>query len=553
MHKWLLLLAAFLPLAVAAQDSQLARDVTAYGAKGDGRTLCTAAINRAISERAAAGGGTVAVPAGKYRCGSIELLNNVTLRLEAGAVLVASTNRADYGAQRTSAIGESPGEGLITARQASNIAITGRGVIEGSGFYFVDPVKLKLTEGADYDKRRIRQGEDYLNPKYGTADGPLEPKDPRPGNLVRFFDCTNVLLSGVTIQNSPLWTVMAARCERVNITGVSINSFASGRRVPNDDGIDLVESRLIHISDCDIQTGDDCIAVLGSEKVTVENCTLSSRSTAVRVGFAGKNIRDCVFANLIIHDSNRGLGVYVRGLGSVENVLFSDIVIRTRLMTGHWWGKAEPIHVSAIVRDTNTDQLGQIRNIRFRNIVAESDDGIVLYGSPQSILRDISFDDVKIRVRNGPLQQSYGGNFDLRPNRDLNGALFAHDIPAFYGRYVEGVTMRGLSVAWDDGLPSFFSHAVELEDFNNIVIDALRGGPAPNSAEKSAITLARGRGISVRNCRATAGTAAFVSAGPAVEGGLFNNNDLRLAGKVFAPDNPSFQMDGNLLPGTAQR
>lgn len=295
MQKWLLLLLAF-PGLISAQENQLVRNVTAYGAKGDGETLCTAAINRAISECSAAGGGTVALPAGQFRCGSIELLDNVCLRLEAGAVLLASTNLADYGSQRTLAIGESPGEGLLTARHASNVAVTGRGVIEGNGMFFVDPVKLKLTEGTDYDKKYIRQGEDYLNPKYGTSDGPLEPREPRPGNLVRFFDCTNVLLSGVTIQNSPLWTVMVARCERVNLTGILINSFGSGRRVPNDDGIDLVESRLIHISDCDIQNGDDCIAVLGSEKVTVANCTLSSRSTAVRVGFAGKDIRDCVFS-----------------------------------------------------------------------------------------------------------------------------------------------------------------------------------------------------------------------------------------------------------------
>lgn len=177
-----------------------------------------------------------------------------------------------------------------------------------------------------------------MNPKYGTEDGPLEPKD-RPNNLIRFFNCTNILISGVTIQNSPIWTVHFVRCERVNITGVSINSFGSGRRVPNDDGIDLTDTRIVHISDCDIEDGDDGIVVLGGERITVANCTLSSRSAAVRVGFAGGEIRDCVFANLVIFDSNRGLAVNVRGAGSIENVLFSDIVIQTRLVTGHWWGR----------------------------------------------------------------------------------------------------------------------------------------------------------------------------------------------------------------------
>ncbi|HEY3861053.1 MAG TPA: glycosyl hydrolase family 28 protein [Verrucomicrobiae bacterium] len=549
---WLQLLLAVIvwapELSGRAQPAGGFRDVLKYGAKPDGKTLCTAAINQAIGECSAAGGGSVVFPAGRYLCGSLELSNNVTLLLEAGAVIAASANAADYGSQRTTVIGEVAGEGLLTARHASNIAITGRGVIEGNGMFFVDPVRLKLVEGKDYEKKYIRQGEDYLNPKYGSADGPLDPSDNRPGNLIRFIDCTNVLLSGVTIQNSPIWTVLVANSERVNIDGISINSFGSGRRVPNDDGIDLVQSRLVHISGCDIQNGDDCIAVLGSEKITVDNCTLSSRSTAVRVGFAGRDIRDCVFANLVIHDSNRGLGVYVRGAGSVENVLFSDIVIRTRLMTGHWWGKAEPIHISAIVRDTNTVQIGEIKNIRFRNIIAEGEDGIIVCGSPQSRIKDVVFDGVKIRMKNGPLQESYGGNFDLRSSLDLSHALFAHDIPAFYGRFVDGLDLRGFKVEWAADAPKFFSHAIELEDFRRVRIDAFDGCAAPNAPGAAAISLARGGVISIRDCRAAEGTGTFLRTLEGVEGGLFVNNDLRAAKKASEPAQINFQSSANLPP-----
>jgi polygalacturonase len=532
---------------VHGQSAGGVRGVASYGAKPDGKTLNTKAINQAISACSTAGGGTVIFPAGEYLSGSIELLKNVTLQLEAGAVIVGSTNLADYAAE-TGPNGEPSRAGLLTARNANNIAITGRGSIEGNGMFFVDPTRVKLIEeGSDYDKKYTRQGEDFMNPKYGTADGPLEPLD-RPNNLIRFFNCTNILISGVTIRNSPIWTVHFVRCERVNITGVAINSFGGGRRVPNDDGIDLAETRYVHISDCDIQTGDDCIVVLGGEKITVANCTLSSRSAAVRVGFAGADIRDCVFANLVIFDSNRGLAVNVRGTSSVENVLFSDIVIQTRLVTGHWWGKGEPIQVSARPWNPKINQIGHIKNVRFRNITAESPSGIIVYGCEQSVIKDILFQYVKVRINNSPLQESYGGNFDLRGCRDVATAVFAHDIPAFYCRYADGVKIDGLEVEWADGLPAFFSHGIQIENFNNIDIDGFSGGPAHKDSGNAAIALSKGAKVSIRNSKAARGTGVFVSVADVVDGGLFVDNDLGEARSVCDSEKLPFQASGNLLP-----
>jgi hypothetical protein len=545
----LLLLLAF----AASPDAESAenfRSVADYGAKPDGKTLNTKSINQAILDCSAAGGGTVIFPAGQYLSGSIELLKNVTLRLEAGAAIVGSTNLEDY-APETDAAGQPSRAGLLTARNANNIAITGRGIIEGNGMFFVDPIKVKLTEGAsDFVKKYTRQGEDFMNPQYGTADGPLLPLD-RPNNMIRFFNCTNILINGVTIQNSPIWTIHFVRCARVTITGVSINSFGSGRRVPNDDGIDIVETTDAHISDCDIQNGDDCIAVLSGERVAVANCTLSSRSAAVRVGFAGGDVRDCVFNNLLIHDSNRGLAVTVRGPGSIENVLFSDIVIRTRLVTGHWWGKGEPIQVTALPWNTNIHQLGEITNVRFRNIVAESPSGIIVYGCERSVIKDLLFQNVKLRIKNDPLNESYGGNFDLRGNFDAPTAVFAHDIPAFYCKYADGVKIDGFEIEWADGLPAFFSHGMECEDFMNVDIDGFTGGPAHKDDGRSAIALVRGKNISIRNSTAGAGTSVFVSATDVVNGGLFVNNDLREARKVGEPEKLPFQSLGNLLPKEA--
>jgi hypothetical protein len=533
-----------------AQSAGGIYDVASYGAKADGKTLNTRAINQAISACSAAGGGTVLFPAGQYLSGSIQLLKNVTLQLEAGAAIVGSTNLADYVMETVPGSTEPARSGLLTARNASNIAIIGRGVIEGNGMFFVDPTKLKQREALDFDKKYIRQGEDFMNPKYGTADGPLEDKD-RPYHMLRFFNCTNILLSGVTLQNSPIWTVYFVQCERVNVTGVAINSFGSGRRVPNDDGIDLSDTRYVHISDCDIQNGDDSIVVLGGEKITVANCTLSSRSSAVRVGFAGADIRDCIFAHLVIFDSNRGVAVNVRGSNSIENVLFSDIVIQTRLMTGHWWGKGEPIQVSARPWNPKIKQIGHIKNVRFRNVTAESPSGIIVYGCEQSVIQDLLFQDVRVRITNDPLQESYGGNFDLRGCLEVPTAIFAHDIPAFYGRYADGVKLDGLEVEWADGLPSFFSHGIQCEDFHDLDIDGFNGGPAHKDRGMAAIALSKGGRVSIRNCKAARGTGVFVSVADGVEGGLFVDNDLTEARKVCEPERLPFQASGNLLPKEA--
>jgi hypothetical protein len=155
---------------------------------------------------------------------------------------------------------------------------------------------------------------------------------------------------------------------------------------------------------------------------------------------------------------------------------------------------------------------------------------------------------VKVRINNGPLQESYGGNFDLRGCRDVAKAVFAHDIPAFYGRYVDGVKIDGLEVEWAEGLPPFFSHGMQLEDFKNIDIDGFSGGPAHADGGKAAIALSRGGKVSIRNCKAARGTGVFVAVAEVVDGGLFVNNDLGEARMVCEPEKLPFVASGNLMP-----
>ncbi|HEX3989082.1 MAG TPA: polygalacturonase, partial [Verrucomicrobiae bacterium] len=131
---------------------------------------------------------------------------------------------------------------------------------------------------------------------------------------------------------------------------------------------------------------------------------------------------------------------------------------------------------------------------------------------------------------------------------DVATAIFAHDIPAFYCRYADGVKIDRLDVTWDNDLPAFFSSGIQCEDFSNIDIDGFSGGPAHKDSGNAAIVVSRGNNISIRNSRATQGTGVFVSTADVTDCGLFVNNDLRNAQIISDPEKLPFQASGNILP-----
>lgn len=529
--------------------------ITGYGAVGDAKTLNTAAINKALAACVKAGGGTVTIPAGTFLVGPIRILGNTTLYLEAGAVLKGSADLNDY-------IIDGKRFGLISATNADSVAIIGRGTIDGSGVKFMDmkSTRTGAERFGDFDPKFTRQGREYMDPKFGTADGPVIPYE-RPGRLVTFSLCKNVLIRDVTITDAPLWTVHLDRCRDVVVSGVHIDNPLG---VPNNDGIHCTSCVNIHISDCVISAGDDGIAItsigdprhhqilggdpLGpgkTENITVTNCTLQSRSTALRVGYTGGDIKNCAFSNIIIRESNRGLLVNVRDEASVENVLFSNIIIQTRLHTGHWWGHGEPIQVSALANAADIKKLGRIKNVRFSNIIAESESGIVVWGSKDSVIKDLAFDNVKVKIKNGPLSASYGGNFDLRTSGDLAAAQFRHDIPAIYCSNVAGLKIGGFETEWDEGLPDFFSNSIWCQSVSDVVIDGFIGRQAHLGDSRAAIVLDKVNGMTIRNCRAAEGTGVFLQTIDVNDGRLFVNNDLSRARQKTESAESVFREFGN--------
>ena len=500
-------------LACIAAQSQVAIDsshvytITRYGAIADGKTSNTTAIQNAVNDCHRHGGGTIVIPPGNFITGSLRLYSNMDVYFEPGAVLTGSTENKEYGYQKD--IGFSgPGAGIKTgifvAHHEQNISISGFGTINGNGtsFMYMD----SLQYGMDFAPKYTRQKDDYMNPKYGRDDGPVLWKgtyEERPGVMVIFSDCKKVIVSNIHLEESPNWTIAFLNSEDIKVNGVTI---LNNMNIPNSDGIDLYDAKNITISDCNIQAGDDAIAVVSSSNITASNCILHSRSSGIRVGynvFNHNNSGNLLFNNISIYDSNRGIGIFQRQKGDMENMIFSNIIISTRLHSGQWWGHGEPIHISS-VPGLGSKETGAIRHIRFSNIIASSETGILIYASANGLIDDISLDNVDLTIRQSPLAAGYGGNIDLRPTNNVALGIFKHSIPAVYSDHADNVVLRNINVFWGKELPGYFTHAVECTNFERVTIAGLHEQlPGNTHTGTSTIYLHKGKTSEVKGVTST--------------------------------------------------
>ena len=325
-------------------------DMLKSGAKADGKTLNTTLINHTVDRLSQAGGGTLFFPAGTYLTGAIRLKSNITLELEAGATLLFSDNFDDYlpfMEVRHEGVMMKSFSPLISAMDAENITIKGEGTLDGQGkawwteFFriYVDLEKNGMRELNKYQPLWAREND--VEALYAETNedwhGTLKRRFFRPP-FIQPVRCRRVRIEGVKIINSPFWTVNPEFCDNVVVTGVTIHNVPS----PNTDGINPESCRNVHISDCHISVGDDCITLKSGrdaqarrlgvpcENITITNCTMLSGHGGVVIGSEmSGSVRKVTISNCVFDGTDRGIRIKsTRGRGGVvEDIRVSNIIM----------------------------------------------------------------------------------------------------------------------------------------------------------------------------------------------------------------------------------
>jgi len=453
---YLLLTMAILATGVADAATNLPKDpqggnfkVTNYGAKGDGKTKDTGAVQSAIDSCATQGGGTVLFPAGTYLCGSIHLKNNVALFLDHGAVLRMSPDNADFDTYETLGF-KTKGDketsffhyALIWGEDVSHLAILGTGTIDGN---------------------RTRRG------------------GPKPIALKR---CREVTIKDITIRDSPNYCISMLGTDQVNISGVTIlNGYC--------DGMDPDGCKNVRISDCSIDCFDDAIVPKASfslgylrsvENLTVTNCILASNCNAFKFGTeTGGGFKNVVFSNSTIlarkigkpADSGISLesvdGAEVEGV-TISNIAMQDVISPIFLRLGNRG------------RDMETPRPGFVRNILISNItVTGASQASLLTGIPGYPVENVTICNVRVSCLGGGsfsgLPESVPELIDKYPDTDMFGPIPTY---GFYCRHVKNLKLQeiDLTLQKPDPRSAFHFEDVDRLKFTGIEAEKSKGANA---------------------------------------------------------------------------
>jgi polygalacturonase len=499
----------------SAQDTQSSGnksdtvfDVKKFGATGNRKDNATKPFRDAIEACTAAGGGVVNVPAGEYTAGTVQLRDNVTLHIEGGATLFLSQDRNDFGRE---------GRAMIFAENAKNIAVTGRGTLDGLAQYDytemrgIDPEiskEIEIARAAGIDMRRYYRSREAMNTFMFIIN-----------------DSTNFLLSDVSIINSPLWTVRLNDCDRVFVRGVYI--YSNLEKGVNADGIDICSSRNVTISDSVIITADDSIVLKAIargdkkanpvENITVTNCILTSSSTPLMIGTETEaDIRHVLFSNCVIRNSNKGFGINVQDGATVRDVIFSNLTIETSRRHWNWWGDSEMCNF-VLKKRQDSSRLGKIKDIIIDNIIAHPMGTSTITGHPDQPLENIRISNV----------QMYMTPENARDKR----ASHALKIES-----VNGMKIRDVTVKWtEDQTEENWQSALTLKNISDVVIDSFSGRQGLKNGNAPAILMDNVSDAIVRHSRAPIGTNVFFHVqGPDSKDIILQNNYVKNAKKIIS-------------------
>jgi hypothetical protein len=489
-------------------------NVKNYGATGVRNDNATKAFRNAIEACTKAGGGTVEVPAGEYTTGTVQLRDNVTLSLESGATLYASQERGDYveGARA-----------LVFAAGAKNIAVTGKGTIDGLAQYDYDNVRGADPEIAK-EQEIARQAGIEMKRYYRSREAM---------NIFLFVlnDCTNVQLRDISVINAPLWTVRLNDCDRVTVRGIYI--YSDLEKGVNADGIDICSSKNVVISDCIITTADDAIVLKAIarngkkanvvENVTVTNCILTSSSTPLMIGTETEaDIRHVVFSNCVIRNSNKGFGINVQDGAVVSDVIFSNLTIETNRRHWNWWGSSEMCKF-VLKKRTDASPVGQIRDIIVDNISVRARGTSTITGHENQPLENIRISNVRLFMEVE----------DAKDKRATN---------AIQVEKVMGLQLRDIFVAWNEQeTEPAWQSALVMKEVHDFTIDTFSGRQGLRQSDHASIVLENCTDGIIRDSSAAEGTSTFVH----VKGNA--TKDIALRNNMTAKAKKSVTFENNVI------
>jgi DNA sulfur modification protein DndE len=431
-----------------------------YGAVADGLTLNTAAINKAI-EDCAARGGTVLIPKGAFMTGPVIMKSNINLHLDKAALLIFSPDFNQYPLVSSSFEGVDAArcQSPVVAENLENIAITGDGILDGNGYYWrpLKKDKLSETEWRSHlkkyggvltdDKKTWYPSEKALKGLKENNIGKLtegktlkdfeDVKDFLRPNMIRIFNCKNILLEGITFENSPAWTTHLMMSEHITMRNVKVKNPWFGT---NNDALDLESCKNALIEGCNFDTGDDGICIksgrdadgrkrgMPTQDIIVNNCTVYHSHGGFVVGSemsGGANnlfVSNCSFIGSDIglrFKTARGRGGMVENI-YVTNVNMKDIPAEAILFDMYYMAKdpvvlagekREPPKVELLPVDETTPQF---QNFYFRNITCNgAAKGIFLRGIPEMHVKNVW-------IENAVLQADEGIDIQEASNININ-------------------------------------------------------------------------------------------------------------------------------------
>jgi polygalacturonase len=465
------------PVVLAATFKKDTFNITKYGAKADGIFLNTKSINDAIEACSKKSGGVVLIPKGLWMTGPIVLKSNVNLHLQRNAVLQFTKDFDQYPLVEGNweGIPQMRNQSPISATNATNIAITGYGIIDGGGDAWRMVKKDKLTEtqwkklvasggivSEDkktwYPSEKSLKGSTLKNPGEITSDKTPEfyqsVKDFLRPNLLVITKCNKVLLEGVSFQNSPAWCLHPLMSENIIVRNVYAKNPWYAQ---NGDGIDLESCKSVLIENSTFDVGDDGICIksgrdaegrkrgMPTQDVIIRNCTVYAAHGGFVIGSemsgGAKNIwvDDCTFLGTDVglrFKTTRGRG------GVVENIYVNNIAMRDILgdaiLFDMYYAAQDPVPLAGEKREPPkvelkpvTEETPIFRNIYINNVIANgAERAIFVRGLPEMNVKDIVMQNLVLQAKKG-LDMTEGTNIVLKNvqllTKETNPVLNIHN------------------------------------------------------------------------------------------------------------------------------